>query len=582
MSADLLAEFDSFYTPPTDKKVAAVPASNDLSFLSNPGQTGTPGYAGGTQAPAKASGGDIWGDMSDIQTSAPASNSTATQEDLWGSWEASASEKPQAPAQVDVTAKNGRWLGGLKTPAAPAIAQRGHTRARSSTIDLFANNMQEPPSLVETTKPEWAYDSKPVPGRQPSSGDVLFDADEASAEADDDDEFGDFETVAVPEASPSQLPSRSLEQIFGTTTLTAKPPMEDAGILVSSNGLPPGGLPYSQTPDKSSFRERDPFGDLPAIEIAIKNPSSVKNISAPDSAASPVTPWPEHESSKPSPYSDSPAPNPLDDNQLGKFTDLPADTPAINPPRTTTVIEADVWKWHDADGILSPAEEPAPPVNEAPPTNIPPPSVILALFPRLFDLPQTSLFKAVANQPFSLKNRILSNPATIDFLRAYLLIGTVAARIIAGRKLRWKRDTLLSQAMKIGPAAAGGKGGMKLAGVDKTELVREDREAADLVRVWKEQLGRLKSAVAVANTSLKDVKLHLAIPEISEVMLVKCQEGALTAPKCCLICGLRREERVAKVDETVEDSFGEWWVEHWGHRACKNFWQEHEGKLKAG
>ncbi|EKD19139.1 serine/threonine-protein kinase ppk6 [Drepanopeziza brunnea f. sp. 'multigermtubi' MB_m1] len=574
MSADLLAEFDSFYTPPTDKKVAAVPASNDLSFLSNPGQSGTPGYAEGTQAPAKASGGDIWGDMSDIQTSAPASDSTAIQEDLWGSWEASASDKPQAPAQVNVTAKKERWLGGLKTPAAQAIAQRGHTRARSSTIDLFANNMQELPSLVET--------KKPVPGRQPSSGDVLFDADEASAEADDDDEFGEFETVAVPEAPPAQLPSRSLEQIFGTISLTAKPPMEHAGVLVSSNGLPPGGLPYSQAPEKSSFRERDRFGDLPAIATVTKKPSSVKNISAPDSAASPVTPWPEHESPKPHPYLDSPAPNPLDDDQLGKFTDLPADTPAINFPRTAPVIEADVWKWDNANGILSPAKEPAPPVNEAPPTNIPPPSVILALFPHLFDLPQSSLFKAVANQPFSLKNRILSNPATIDFLRAYLLIATVAARIIAGRKLRWKRDTRLSQAMKIGPAAAGGKGGMKLAGVDKTELVREEREAADLVRVWKEHLGRLKSAVAVANTSLKDVKLHLAIPEISEVMLVKCQEGALTAPKCCLICGLRREERVAKVDETVEDSFGEWWVEHWGHRACKNFWQEHEGKLKAG
>jgi hypothetical protein len=179
-----------------------------------------------------------------------------------------------------------------------------------------------------------------------------------------------------------------------------------------------------------------------------------------------------------------------------------------------------------------------------------------------------------------LKNRIISDPATVEFLRAYLLIAVVAARLIAGRKLRWKRDTLLSQAMKIGPAAAGGKGGMKLAGVDKAEATREDREAADVVRVWREQLGRLRSAIAVANSSIKDTSVHLVIPEINEAMHVKTQEGSLVAPKPCIICGLKREERVSKVDVQVEDSFGEWWVEHWGHRACRNFWLEHESKLR--
>ena len=57
-------------------------------------------------------------------------------------------------------------------------------------------------------------------------------------------------------------------------------------------------------------------------------------------------------------------------------------------------------------------------------------------------------------------------------------------------------------------------------------------------------------------------------------------EGTLTAPKACVICGLKREERIPKVDFQVEDSFGEWWVEHWGHRACRNFCHEHESKLK--
>jgi len=134
--------------------------------------------------------------------------------------------------------------------------------------------------------------------------------------------------------------------------------------------------------------------------------------------------------------------------------------------------------------------------------------------------------------------------------------------------------------MKIGPAAASGKGGMKLAGVDKAEATREDREAADVVRVWREQLGRLRSAIAVANSSIKDTSAHLVIPEINEAMHVKTQEGSLTAPKPCIVCGLKREERISKVDVQVEDSFGEWWVEHWGHRACRNFWLEHESKLR--
>lgn len=46
--------------------------------------------------------------------------------------------------------------------------------------------------------------------------------------------------------------------------------------------------------------------------------------------------------------------------------------------------------------------------------------------------------------------------------------------------------------------------------------------------------------------------------------------------KFCIICGLKREECVGKVDFEVEDSFGEWWVEYWGYRVCKNFWIEYE------
>jgi hypothetical protein len=331
-----------------------------------------------------------------------------------------------------------------------------------------------------------------------------------------------------------------------------------------------GVLPYPQAPKSPSFQERNPFADLGVAT------TQVTKLKSQTREGSPVTPWPSFQPPQPTPYQDSPAVKDDLDDDWGEFTDMPATTSVPNN-KPTTGIEADAWAWDAADGVTEKASKDP---DVPPPTNVPPPSVLLPLLASLFDLPQSTLFKPVANQTFSLKNRILSDPSTTAFLRGYLLIATVAARVVAGRKLRWKRDTILSQAMKIGPAAAGGKGGMKLAGVDKAEVAREDREAADTVRIWKDQVGRLKSAVAVANTSIPDTSSHLIIPEITESMHVKVQEGGMTAPKQCVICGLKREERVAKVDVDVEDSFGEWWSEHWGHRACKNFWLEHEPKLR--
>lgn len=124
--------------------------------------------------------------------------------------------------------------------------------------------------------------------------------------------------------------------------------------------------------------------------------------------------------------------------------------------------------------------------------------------------------------------------------------------------------------MKMGPGT-----GMKLAGIDKAEITREDREAADVVRIWKEQVGRLRSAVAVANSRKGE---QLVVPEVGEIVVRV--EGRPGREKQCVVCGLRREERVRGVDEKVEDSFGEWWVEFWGHRTCRNFWVEHEGDLR--
>ncbi len=156
-----------------------------------------------------------------------------------------------------------------------------------------------------------------------------------------------------------------------------------------------------------------------------------------------------------------------------------------------------------------------------------------------------------------------------------------ATRIIAGRKLRWKRDTHLSQSMKIGPAHSGKTGGMKLRGMDRTESLREDREVAEALSTWKKQLGDLRAAITMANAEIRGTVL--SVPHISDNLHIrgaKIEEGAMTAPKCCFVCGLKREERLEKIDVDVEDSFGEWWTDHWGHLDCRIFWGRHKGSLE--
>ena len=207
-----------------------------------------------------------------------------------------------------------------------------------------------------------------------------------------------------------------------------------------------------------------------------------------------------------------------------------------------------------------------------PPANIPPPSILLSLSAHL-----------LSTIPSKIKNTLTGNYEYLDQPRVDQLLHQISvfyaiARVAAGRKLRWKRDNLLSQSMKIGPA--GKQGGMKLTGIDKAESRREDQEAAEVVGSWKQQVGPLRSMLVMVNVHLKD--RGLALPEIAESMPVRAGrhvEGAVAAPKACFLCGLKRDERVLKVDENVQDSFGEWWTEHWGHVDCVKFWHDHKEYL---
>lgn len=245
-------------------------------------------------------------------------------------------------------------------------------------------------------------------------------------------------------------------------------------------------------------------------------------------------------------------------------------------PRTVSLLESHAKK--QSSERPNPLIRSAPSVGVAPPTNIPPPSTLLSLTATLLQsLPAEikTLLKTSPGQPTDI------GQATLDEVKLQLSFTRVVARIIAGRKFRWKRDIRLSQSMKIGPAQAGKSGGMKLTGIDRMESRREDQEAAEVVGVWKQHVGSLRASVA--NAKLHHPGSDLTVPEIAEMMPVRAMkgsEGALTAPKCCLLCGLKREEKVEKVDVNVEDSFGEWWTEHWGHYECRKFWETHEESLQ--
>lgn len=491
-------------------------------------------------------------------------------------------------------------------------------------------------------RPSWEL-SPPVATPQPpkpknSDPNVLFDADDYDGEGvvdddDDDDEFGDFETVAPASLPPSRptAPRAAASIIdfgddFGSrTAIASAPQQEPPSKLLSTldfDAVQPISNDYPQPPKSSPFKERNPFPGLSvttpkeeesqddaAFKSKIKSPSPMtawptadiqpKIDDAPyhDSWNSFDSPMPKSQDSKPAAQQSSPgwgwdvadgvASPPLPStSSIKKGKGSLTNPPAHSPHRSS-------WDWNSTSPDQATAKPQKPPVQKLddsapPPTNVPPPSILLAAFCPLLELPNSALFKptatAAAGAASSVRSRVLADPATAMFLRGYLSLVTVAARVLAGRRLRWQRDKFLAQGMSISAAPAVGKGGgMKLAGVDKTETAREEREAADVVAAWRAIVGRLRSAVSAANSALQQTQGHQPLPKIPELVDkpgVQTAKMVPTAPKACVICGLKRDERVRGVDFEVEDSFGEWWVEHWGHRACRNFWVEHEVQLR--
>lgn len=569
-----------------------------------------------------------WGNLTSFGATSTAPQQAVHQsgdddDDAWGDFE-------EAPSAISTKPAPSMLIGNLPGPAAGSKTVAGpparNRIQRASTLDLVSNNLVQldgptPPEPWQN-RPSWETaaaiqspgikspgqtsqrgtpkPSVPKPNPKSINADVLFDADDFDGmPPEEDDDFGDFEKggvmkaeAAVEGVGPSQTavadllsldfgtpappPVPTSSSVFAPSSNRKQPPTQLLSTLsIDSSSLTPTPL-YPQAPRSPSFSDRNPFPGL-AVTTPVSS-TFPKHLQDDDKEKSPtpITAWPEAQSA-------------IDKDDWDAFADFPPDASSATPDQSGI---SSSWDWDavDAPPAVPPRRVSKTSMRKAsshevigpPPTNVPPPSILLSVFSELLEEADIKLYKPTTNQAPAVKSRIYADPATLDYLRGYLLLATVAARILAGRKLRWHRDKFLSQGMSI--SAAGSKGGMKLAGIDKAQATREDREAADVVGVWRDHVGKLRSAVAAANIGIQKqpVKLEpFKVPEINDHMAVTTAKVVPTAPRACVVCGLKRDERVKSVDFEVEDSFGEWWIEHWGHRACRNFWLGNEEKLRS-
>ena len=433
------------------------------------------------------------------------------------------------------------------------------------------------------------------------------DANESSANraSVDEDDFGDFEDPGNDEdvthtGNPS-LPSNAVRHIVGSESNWLQPSSSDAGYLQAYGRS-------SMTEPQDTLSNDDDWGDFSQQSVIFdadlevtKQKKEADRILARQSRPEKPTDILLHLSTTPKAFTPtSPVPTTNRANS-GRESPKAMKAPLQNSKDVakhrveateTTYFEkatTDDEPWADFETTEAAKPEPeladAPPLRISkaakasnlgpPPSNIPPPSILLPVIASIFGSLATESKNIQARQP-------LNQLSIVSYIGALLSSIRAAARILAGRKLRWKRDKLLSQSMKIGPAHSGKAGGMKLAGVDKAESRREDQEAAEALLVWKQQAGPLRSTISTCNGQLPEHE-RFKIPDIAENMPIrqgKPSEGMVSAPKCCFLCGIKRDERVAKVDVDVEDSFGEWWVEHWGHVDCVAFWENHKDFLR--
>jgi hypothetical protein len=391
--------------------------------------------------------------------------------------------------------------------------------------------------------------------------DILFDAAEDNPANEEDDDWGEFEgpeTSAGPDQPSTSGVTTQETKVPATRPQPQAPEAPTTINLLDSLSLDDPASAARQLPKPSSKRtfqasnpppepswDDDSFGDWgdftdgPSANSAPKQPSP-KKAQQPKKPTSPQPAWDDTE-------------------DWGDFTDGPSAAPAPAKPTPKPTSRPSTTS-PPSRSFISSTPTSTPTVR---PTNIPPPSVLLELL--------VDLFNNLQKEAATAKRQTPETPETATKIHNTL---ETASRIIAGRTLRWKRDTILSQSMRIGPA--GKPGGMKLSAVNKHEDVKEEQDAVDVLTLWRERAALFNAVIQAAG--LRPIP-PIPGPSALRVITAKPEQGGIKAGHACALCALKRDERVLKVDEDVQDSFGEWWTEHWGHTGCRVFWERNSGLL---
>ncbi|KAJ5184817.1 hypothetical protein N7491_007313 [Penicillium cf. griseofulvum] len=401
---------------------------------------------------------------------------------------------------------------------------------------------------------------------------VLFDAEFDTPASDTDDDWGEFEGPGshTLHAQPTALhksttapssktePRRDDLQTSRTINLLDSLSMQDSAPVVKhpsniakqTQRIEPSNNKNQPAWEDDSFGDWGDFADVPASQPTPRiSETKTKSPTRPPVKSNklPASTW--------------------DDDTFedwGDFSDGPCVKPVTKSKATPPPTAAS----------LAPNSFATTPATTVRPTNIPPPSVLLELFLDVFENLQkeAALAKSQLRSSTPLSSKIISTTA----LNIHNVLQS-AARVIAGRSLRWKRDTILSQSMRIGPARSGKSGGMKLNSVNKQENIKEEQDAVDVLTTWRERAAIFNAVLQAAGP-----RPIPAVPDPSalKVITARADQGALKASHPCALCSLKRDERVLRVDEqSVQDSFGEWWTEHWGHTACRQFWETNRNLL---
>ncbi|KAE8146124.1 hypothetical protein BDV25DRAFT_163114 [Aspergillus avenaceus] len=373
---------------------------------------------------------------------------------------------------------------------------------------------------------------KSLPVHSKNDSDILFDATLETPPDDESDDWGEFESADVPPSQsipPNTIPTtRTINhQNRSNKSTTSTDPLDLFESLSVKDNIPP-------TPSQNTTTL---VNDTPGP----RNQHIASSATAITEQEDVFDEWGD--------FVDGP---PIDTHSIGGQASSHQKKPINNRKANTKPEAKDSSSFKMSGNVVSPAQ--------VRPTNIPPPAVLLELFPRLFEQLREETAEA--------KKNVHDKQKVEDVSSLILCTLKSAARVIAGRTLRWKRDTILSQSMRIGPARAGKSGGMKLNTVNKNEDIKEQQEAVDVISTWRDRTALFNSIVQASGKR----PVHVVPPTIRVITATPAQ-GALKASHACALCGLKRDERLPKVDDQVEDSFGEWWTDHWGHTDCRQFWE---------